>query len=415
MRNDQSSANIGRFAESAHFGARILDMARRLGQISESSDGLTCTFFSPAHKATALQLREWMHSAGLQADTDAIGNVVGRYPSPGTSKTLIVASHYDTVTNAGLFDGRLGILTALVVAEHLRRYDRRLPFHLDVVAFSEEEGMRFSVPYLGSSAMAGRFEEATLQCRDANGIRLADVLGDNGLSSIRTLGRPSNTLRGYLEVHIEQGPVLLERKLPVGIVTSIVGAARFLISINGVAGHAGTVPMMLRHDAAAAAAEIMLAIERRCTAVYNLVGTIGQITVPRGAINVIPGRCELSLDVRAADDGTRDAAIADILDTIARIAKRRGVAADVKEVARHPAVPCPNHFSPVSPKQSATGGGVVLSAQWRRPRCRDVCWRDRHWYAFCPLRQRRHQPQPARNRHRRGCGFRRACIARRLS
>ena len=319
-------------------------MARRLGQISETPGRLTCTFFSPAHRATALQLREWMHSAGLQVDIDAIGNVVGRYPSPGAAKALIVASHYDTVTNAGLFDGRLGILTALVVAEHLRRCDRHLPFHIDVIAFSEEEGVRFSVPYLGSTAMAGRFEEATLQRQDANGTRLADVLGDNGISSIQTLRRPADRLRGYLEVHIEQGPILLQRKLPVGIVTSIVGAARFLITIEGVAGHAGTVPMTLRHDAAAAAAEIMLAVERRCTEGPDLVGTIGQIAVPHGAINVIPGRCEISLDVRAPDDGARDAAIGDILDAITRIAKRRGVTADVKEVVRHAAVPCAKAF-----------------------------------------------------------------------
>ena len=319
-------------------------MARRLGQISETPDALTCTFFSSAHRATALQLHEWMHSAGLEAGIDAIGNVIGRYPSPGATKALIVASHYDTVTNAGLYDGRLGILTALVVAEHLRRCDRHLPFHLDVVAFSEEEGVRFSVPHLGSSAIAGRFEEATLQCQDTNGIRLADVLGDNGLSSIRTLGRRADSLRGYLEVHIEQGPILLQRKLPVGVVTSIVGAARFLITVEGTAGHAGTVPMMLRHDAAATAAEVMLAVERRCSEANNLVGTIGQVAVPHGAINVIPGRCELSLDVRAPDDGARDAAIADILDAITKIAKRRGVAVDVKEVARHTAVPCAKAF-----------------------------------------------------------------------
>src|SRR5262249_54001550 len=137
--------DIGKSAQDAKFGARIVDMARRLAQFSETADGLTCTFFTPAHKATASQLREWMNSAGLKAEIDAIGNVVGRYPSPGSAKALIVGSHYDTVINAGMFDGRLGILTALVVAEHLLRVGWRLPFHLDVVAFSEEEGVRFPV------------------------------------------------------------------------------------------------------------------------------------------------------------------------------------------------------------------------------------------------------------------------------
>jgi beta-ureidopropionase / N-carbamoyl-L-amino-acid hydrolase len=336
--------DIGKSAQDARFGAKIVDMARRLAQFSESADGLTCTFFSPAHKATASQLREWMHSAGLKAEIDAIGNVVGRHPSPGSAKALIVGSHYDTVINGGMFDGRLGILTALVVAEHLRCVGWRLPFHLDVVAFSEEEGVRFSAPYLGSSAIAGRFKEATMQYRDANGIRFGDLMGDTGASAISALARSASTLRGYLEVHIEQGPVLLQKGLPVGIVTSIAGAVRFWITIDGVAGHAGTVPMLLRHDAAAAAAEIVLAVERRCAGGATLVGTVGQLAVPRGAINVIPGRCELSLDLRAVDDGTRDAAVADILDTIKRIAERRGVTANVKEIARQAAVPCAKGF-----------------------------------------------------------------------
>jgi beta-ureidopropionase / N-carbamoyl-L-amino-acid hydrolase len=312
-----------------------------LAELSETASGLTCTFFSPAHQATASQLREWMHSAGLRVEIDVIGNVIGRYQSPVTAaKAVIIGSHYDTVANAGQFDGRLGILTGIVVTEHLHRLGWRLPFDVDVVAFAEEEGVRFSAPYLGSSAIAGRFEEATLQRRDGNGIRLAEVLGHNGFTAVQSLARPKETLRGYLEVHIEQGPVLLQRDLPVGVVTSIAGSARFQITINGVAGHAGTVPMPLRHDAAAAAAEIILAVERRCSGVSGLVGTVGQLAVPLGTINVIPGRCELSLDLRAADDRTRDTAAADILSAIENIAERRGVTAEVKEIARHSAVRC---------------------------------------------------------------------------
>jgi beta-ureidopropionase / N-carbamoyl-L-amino-acid hydrolase len=282
-----------------------------------------------------------MCSAGLQAEIDRIGNVIGRYSSANpAARTLIIGSHYDTVCNAGQFDGRLGILTGLVVAEHLHRLGWRLPFHIDVIAFSDEEGVRFSVPYLGSGAVAGRFDEALLQRRDANGVSLIDLLGDDGWSAVQSLARRPRILRGYLEVHIEQGPVLLQRDLPVGVVTSIAGSARFHITINGIAGHAGTVPMALRNDAAAAAAEFVLAVEQRCAATPALVGTVGQLAVPHGAINVIPGRCELSLDVRAADDQTRDAAFFDILDRLKRIAERRGVTVGVKEVARHAAVPC---------------------------------------------------------------------------
>jgi allantoate deiminase/N-carbamoyl-L-amino-acid hydrolase len=325
------------------YGARILGMADQLAQWSEMPGGLTCTYFSPAHKAVAEQLRNWMRAAGLEAQIDAVGNVVGRYASTAPSaRTLIVGSHYDTVANAGRYDGRLGILTALVVAENLVRTKRQLPFHLEVIGFSEEEGVRFSAPYIGSSAVAGRFNAALLRRSDSKGISLGQVLHEHSvdLGMIGKLARPPGSLRGYLEVHIEQGPQLLERNLPLGIVTSIAGVVRCRITVEGVAGHAGTVPMALRHDAAAAAAEIVLAVERRCAATEGLVGTVGQFEVPHGLINVIPGRCEFSLDVRSSDDKIRDQAIADIHAAIEAIARRRGVTATVAEIARHPAVPC---------------------------------------------------------------------------
>ncbi len=343
MLNRQTGKARAQAVPAGQFGIRILDLVGQLAQWSELPEGLTCTYFSPAHKAAAAQLRDWMRSAGLAAQIDVVGNVVGRYASAaGDAKSLIVGSHYDTVANAGQFDGRLGILTALVVAEHLQRIGRRLPFHLDVIAFSEEEGVRFSAPYLGSGAIAGCFDETALALRDANDISLATVLRRDGvdLAAILQLARRPDSLRGYLEIHIEQGPVLLQRDLPVGVVTSIAGSARFRITIQGVAGHAGTVPMALRRDAAAAAAEIVLAVERRCSAQANLVGTVGQLAVPHGLINVIPGCCELSLDVRSTDDGVRDAAIADIRAAIDEITRRRRVTAAVKELSRHRAVPC---------------------------------------------------------------------------
>jgi hydantoinase/carbamoylase family amidase len=343
MSNGQPRGDTGGSAPAPEFGAKILDMARELAQFSETTEGLTCTYFSAAHKATAARLRDWMRSVGLAAEIDAVGNVVGRYA--GTAKaarTLIVGSHYDTVTDAGQFDGRLGILTAIVVAEHLHRTGRRLPFHLEVIGFSEEEGVRFSAPYLGSSAIAGCFNETVLDRHDANGVSLATLLHAEGvdLTAIRKLARRPETLRGYLEVHIEQGPVLLQNDLSVGIVSSIAASARFRVAIHGVAGHAGTIPMSLRHDAAAAAAEIVLAVERRCAQRPNLVGTVGQLAVPHGVINVIPGCCELSLDIRAGDDVTHAAAITDILAAICQIAERRGVTAEVTEIARHAAVAC---------------------------------------------------------------------------
>jgi hydantoinase/carbamoylase family amidase len=341
---------------AGELGTRILDWVHQLAQHSEMREGLMCTFFSPVHKAVAELLRDWMQAAGLHTNVDAVGNVVGRYASsiPG-AKTLLVGSHYDTVANAGRFDGRLGIATALAVAEHLHRTGRTLPFHLEVIAFSEEEGVRFSAPYLGSSAIAGCFDESVLVRCDINQISLATVLRQEGVDwpAILALARRPEEIRGYLEVHIEQGPVLLQKHSPVGIVTSIAGSARFRIVVNGSAGHAGTVPMALRRDAAAAAAEIVLAVERRCSAVANLVGTVGQLQVPHGLMNVIPGTCELSLDVRSSDDATRDAAISDIRAEIEQIAKRRRVTVSIDELTRHRAVPCALSM------QSALAGAVA--------------------------------------------------------
>jgi hydantoinase/carbamoylase family amidase len=343
------------------FGERVIALAAHLAQWSETADGLTCTYLTPTHRAVAAELRDLMRAAGMSAEIDGVGNAVGRYAAADpAAKTLIVGSHYDTVLNAGNYDGRLGILAGLVAVEHLQRTGRRLPFHLDVIGFAEEEGVRFSAHYIGSSAIAGRFDMRLLQRRDAGGASVADLIHKAGFDpeSIPSLARRPQDLLGYLEVHIEQGPILLQEELPLGIVTSIAGTARYSVTVTGQVGHAGTVPMVLRRDAAAAAAEIVLYVERRCGATPTLVGTVGRLSVPDGAINVIPGRCELSLDIRAADDATRDAAVADVLAEITRIARRRNVTIDVKEIQRAPAAPC----SPALQAQFAeavTRAGIV--------------------------------------------------------
>jgi N-carbamoyl-L-amino-acid hydrolase len=338
----EAASKIGR-VEPGAFGKRIMELADRLAAWSESSDGLTCTYLSPAHRSVAADIRELMRQAGLVTEMDAVANVIGRYAAgEKAARALIVASHYDTVRNAGKYDGRLGVLTALVLADHLNRLGRKLPFHLDVVAFSEEEGVRFSSSFLGSSAVAGRFDATLLERRDADGVTLAAAMREAGLdpAKIPLLARHRAELVGYLEVHIEQGPLLLEEGLPVGVVSAIAGSVRSMVTISGTPGHAGTVPMARRHDAAAAAAELVLYVEKRCAQAPTLVGTVGQLVVPNGAINIIPGRCELSLDVRAADDATRDAAVSDIMAEIARIAATRGVGIDTQEVQRTAAVRC---------------------------------------------------------------------------
>jgi allantoate deiminase/N-carbamoyl-L-amino-acid hydrolase len=328
---------------SERFGRHILALADWLAGLSESQDGLTCTYLTDAHRKAAALLRDWMRDAGMETEIDAAGNVVGRYAgATADARTLILGSHYDTVRNAGKYDGRLGILTAIAAVDDLNRARRRLPFAIEVIGFSEEEGVRFSSAYLGSSAVAGRFDPRLLQARDESGETLDSVMRAAGLDpgKIPRLARDPAGLLGYVELHIEQGPVLLNEGLPLGIVTSIAGAARYAISITGVAGHAGTVPMALRHDAAAAAAEIVLFVERRCAATPDLVGTVGRLAVPDGAVNVVPGRCELSLDMRSAGEATLQAAVADVMAEIARTASRRGVSIDTRETLRTPSVPC---------------------------------------------------------------------------
>jgi N-carbamoyl-L-amino-acid hydrolase len=327
----------------AVLGQRIVALCDELAQFSEEQGRLTCTYLSPAHRSVASQLRSWMEVAGLDASIDTVGNVVGRYRSADpAAKTLIVGSHYDTVRDAGRYDGRLGIVTGLVVIEELARRKVRLPFHLELIAFAEEEGVRFGTAYLGSRAIAGAFEPSILERRDATGVSIADAIRSVGgnLDDIHALARRSDDLLGYVEVHIEQGPVLLEADLPLGIVSAIAGGVRYAVTITGVAGHAGTVPMGSRHDAAAAAAELAVFVEALCRATPGLVGTVGQLNVPNGAINVIPGRCDMSVDIRSEDEGKLIQAIAEVQARITEMERSRGVTIALTELQRTAVVPC---------------------------------------------------------------------------
>ncbi|MDB5971736.1 MAG: uraD [Hydrocarboniphaga sp.] len=330
-----------RVAEPA--GPLILAMADRLARHSEQPGALTCTFMSAEHQAVAAQLRDWMLQAGMDAGIDPIGNVVGRLCSDAAgAKTLLTGSHYDTVVDGGRYDGRLGILLPVVVAASLRQAGITLPYHFEVLGFGDEEGVRLKSTFLGSSAIAGAFDMELLQRTDKAGITLGDALiaAGHDPAQIPRLARKPEDLLGYVEVHIEQGPVLLEENLALGVVTAIAGSERYLLTITGLAGHSGTVPMALRRDAAAAAAEIVLYVEQRCSQAPGLVGTVGRLEVPNGAVNVIPGRCELSLDVRAPDDLVRDAAVADVMAEIERIGQRRRVDIAINRVLRAAATAC---------------------------------------------------------------------------
>jgi allantoate deiminase/N-carbamoyl-L-amino-acid hydrolase len=345
----EALAQIGRIAwfrlaetVSEPVGAHIMAMQERLAAYSDDESALTCTYLRPAHQATAAAIRDFMLAAGLDVEIDAVGNVVGRWRcGKAGAQTLITGSHYDTVINAGKYDGRLGIALPIACVVHLRAQDAALPFDLEIVAFAEEEGVRFKSTFR-SSALAGCFDTHVLDQLDADGISMRSAMREAGHdpASIPAIARDPRTLAGYVEVHIEQGPVLLDAGRPLGVVTSIAGSVRMLVTITGLAGHSGTVPMTSRRDAAAAAAEIVLAVEKRCSASPGLVGTVGRLEVPGGAINVIPGRCELSIDIRAGSDPLRDGAVADVLAEIERISTRRNVAIDVRRVLDAACAPC---------------------------------------------------------------------------
>lgn len=328
-------------------GNEILVRADALARHTDAAAGLTCACFTPAHRATALEIRDYMLAAGLEVTIDAVGNVVGRYRGDAhPDRTLITGSHYDTVANAGRYDGRLGVLLPIAVLAALRREQISLPYSVEIIAFSDEEGLRFHSTFLGSSAVAGCFDPQLLSAMDAGGQTLHEVLRAAGHdpAQIPSLARKPSATLGFIEVHIEQGPALLDAGQALGVVTGIAGAHRLLLQVKGLAGHAGTVPMPLRRDAAAGAAEIVLQVEAICRAMPGVVGTVGQLQVAHGAVNVIPGQCSLSIDVRSADDALRSQALTRIDTAIAEIMQRRRLEVDSQVAMDTAATACAPHL-----------------------------------------------------------------------
>jgi N-carbamoyl-L-amino-acid hydrolase len=344
-----------KFGVEPTLGNLVWDWQEQLARHSDpgfaEKGQLTVTYLTDAHRACASDIAQWMRECGFdEVGIDAVGNVVGRYkasprPNPPPAgegvKTLMTGSHYDTVRNGGKYDGRLGIFTPMACVRELARQGKRLPFDFEVIGFAEEEGQRYKATFLGSGALIGQFNPAWLAQKDADGVTLQEAMRHAGLNidDIPKLQRKPADYLGFVEVHIEQGPVLNEIDLPLGIVTSINGGVRFLCEVTGMASHAGTTPMDRRRDAAVAVAELALYVEQRAAKDGDSVGTIGMLNVPNGSINVVPGRCQFSLDLRAPTDPQRDALVADVLAKLREICERRGLGHTVEEAMRAAAAP----------------------------------------------------------------------------
>ena len=338
-----------RFGFVPVLGNQAWDCAELLAQHSDpgyaEQGQLTVTYLTDAHRAVAAQLVRWMKECGFDdVGIDAVGNVVGVYRAASAdARTLLTGSHFDTVRNAGKYDGRLGIFVPMICVRELQRAGRRLPFAIEVVAFAEEEGQRYKATFIGSGALVGPFDAAWLDQRDADGITVRDAMRHAGLpatvAAIAALRRDPARYLGFVEVHVEQGPVLAELGLPLGVVTSINGGVRYAGEVRGMASHAGTTPMTSRRDAAAAVAELALYLEKRAGSEPNVVGTMGILEVPNGSTNVVPGRCRFTLDIRATTDAVRDVCVADVLAELHAICERRGVGVSVEETMRAAAAP----------------------------------------------------------------------------
>ena len=323
--------------------ARVLERVDALAQCSSDAGALTRVFLTKEHRAAAALVDAWMRDAGMQTRVDAIGNVIGRYEAraPGLP-CLMLGSHLDTVRNAGKYDGMLGVVAAIECVRHLHSDGVRLPFAVEVIGFADEEGARFQATLLGSRAVAGTFDAGALDAKDADGNSMAQALRDFGLdpAQIASAARGRDEVLAYVELHIEQGPVLEAEGLPVGIVTAINGATRFAVEVGGSAGHAGTVPMQGRKDALAGAAEAVLAIERVCGQTPELVGTVGTLTALPGAANVIPGDARFSIDLRSPRDADRKRAEGAIRVELESICARRGLALAVRRTHENSATDC---------------------------------------------------------------------------
>jgi allantoate deiminase len=340
---------------------KIMQRINDLASISEDASCITRTYGTQAFIEGRNKVEQWMKEAGLDTFIDNIGNVRGRLSSPGNTKTFVIASHIDTILNAGKFDGPLGVLIAVDLMEQLAIGNRQSPFNVEVIGFADEEGCRFHTTYLGSKAVAGSFDKGLFDAKDAMGISLQQVIEQNGGSIDKIPGDAiaASEWLGYFEIHIEQGPVLYEKNIPVGLVTAIAGQRRAGLIFNGEAGHAGTVPMLMRKDALAAASEFVLQTERLAAARPGLVATVGKLHIINAASNVVPGEVICSLDVRSANEKLLAESYDWLKDKALAICANRAIDLQWSDVQQTAPVLCDAKQNELL-SQSITGAGYEL-------------------------------------------------------
>ncbi|MCH8529806.1 MAG: allantoate amidohydrolase [Saccharospirillum sp.] len=352
-----------------NLGENALYWCNALAEFTETPGQMQRSYLTDCHQQAINQLEHWLEDAQLPSWMDAAGNLWGRLPArEEDAPRVVIGSHIDTVPNGGIYDGILGIVLPLLVMKQFRQQGIALPFHLDLVAFGDEEGTRFGTTLLGSRALTGHWDSNWAGLTDASGVSLAEAFRqfELDIDRVKDASLRDHPPLAFLEVHIEQGPILEEEQLPVGIVTAINGARRFSIELTGMAGHAGTVPMHLRQDALAAAAEITLIVERVARE-HGVTATVGRIQAEPGAVNVIAGKTRLSLDIRSERDGERDAALTMIWDTAKLACHERGIHMDWQETHSAPSVACADSLQRclagaiaelgITPKYLASGAG----------------------------------------------------------
>nr|CBA34000.1 hypothetical protein Csp_B21840 [Curvibacter putative symbiont of Hydra magnipapillata] len=431
LRNVHRIAEIrlnDKFGYTPTEGHQVWDWQEALAQHTDAAyvgtGQLTVTYLTDAHLACARQIQADMLAAGCDsASIDAVGNVVGRYESdsyprtsemrqsPVSSKPLLTGSHYDTVRNGGKYDGRLGIYVPLACVQALKARGQRLPYALEVVAFAEEEGQRYKATFLGSGALTGDFDPTWLDQTDADGISMRDAMAKAGLdvNAIGAIRRNPADYQGFVEVHIEQGPVLNALDIPLGVVTSINASVRYLGEITGMASHAGTTPMGQRRDAAAAVAELILLVEHCATQDGDSVGTVGQLQVPM-AHHVVPGAAPSRW-------------ICVLVGRAARCTGGQGThwpAPDLRATRPAPQ-PHPHHAGQRGAQRARMaaalgscsrrlGCALAPHAQRRRARCHEAAHHTAASHAVCTRPEFRHQPQPAGIHHQRRHATRSRCV-----